>query len=149
MGRPRESNTDLPPLLHVANGRYYFKASSREIRKAVGAWSIALGADATIARTRWAELLAKTDLKHRVHPVKIGFTTARDITTRARELQTGAAEPLTVIGYTEGTVRQERLCHKRLSELRMSGEWFRPEPATLTFVNALVIQGVRRALLDF
>lgn len=177
MSRPRKSNTDLPPLLHLVGRRYYFKASSRAMRDAVGGWTFALGADITEARKKWAELLAKASLLRTVHrrrqldrperpdttargfiyvirageagAVKIGFSsTAETLRTRIRTLQSGAADRLFVLGVTPGSVRQEKLSHRALAEFRMEGEWFRPAPAALEFVKRLVHQGVRAALLD-
>jgi hypothetical protein len=177
MGRRRKSNHDLPPLMHLVGDRYYFKASSRAMRDAVGAWTFPLGGDLTIARGKWAELLAKASLLRVVHhrkqlerpekpdttprgfiyamrageagPVKIGFTTNQDtLRARVRDLQPGSADRLCILGIAVGSVRQEKLCHRALAEFRLEGEWFRPDPRTLVFVNRLVRQGVRAALLD-
>lgn len=173
MSRPRKSNADLPPCVHVDGGRYYFKASCREVRDALGRWSVPLGSDPAEMRRRWAGLMADAKIVQRITfgkahrekvdgtrrgliyvmrqgrgPVKIGFAAdAAKVAKRVKNLQTGAAHRIRVVGFTAGTMREERLCHRRLSEHRLTGEWFDPCSATLAFVIVLLRRGVREALL--
>ena len=59
--------------------------------------------------------------------VKIGFTSASKIEYRLSEIQTGCPEKLTVFALNDGTCATEATLHRRFSDLRTHGEWFRRE----------------------
>ena len=54
---------------------------------------------------------------------KIGFTT-QVIQDRMRDLQTGNARPLILLGVIEGGLDVETFLHSVLRELQVGGEWF-------------------------
>jgi hypothetical protein len=174
MARPRKSGFDLPPCVYLVKGRYYFKATNKAMRDSIGGkWNVPLGPDLSEARRKWAELIERHGVKERVTfgnlasrpdytrrgvvyvmrqgdagPIKIGFcASAANLPGRVRDLQTGAAQRIEVLGSVAGSIRQERLCHQRLSERRLAGEWFENCSATLQFVEVLLAQGVRAALV--
>jgi hypothetical protein len=62
-------------------------------------------------------------------PVKIGFTSHMDPTTRLRQLQTASPYRLNVLGSIPGTVARERAIHAFLMDDRLKGEWFERESA--------------------
>lgn len=58
-------------------------------------------------------------------PIKIGAT--NDLARRFKELQTGCAEPLLVLGVAIlGGRSMERRLHDLFADDRLNGEWFRP-----------------------
>lgn len=63
MGRPRQRHKDLPRGLYKdAGGRFYLKAFDEAGRQRLGGKSsMPLGRDATVARTKWAELFGFRD----------------------------------------------------------------------------------------
>ena len=65
--------------------------------------------------------------------VKIGFTEDEDISKRIRALQTGNARKLELVAVIPGDTSAETALHRVLSELRVSGEWFKlsGEPMTV------------------
>jgi len=65
-------------------------------------------------------------------PIKIGQT-SKDPQTRVAALQIGSAEPLRLLGFFRS---KESKIHEMFREHRMSGEWFRPHPEILTFIEA-------------
>jgi hypothetical protein len=72
----------------------------------------------------WVYFIRKGDL------IKIGWTSHRQ--RRFRELQ-----PDHVLATTPGTVYDERRCHAAFAHLREHGEWFRPEPDLLAFIDGI------------
>lgn len=70
-----------------------------------------------------------------VGEIKIGLT--RDLRARLNALQTGSPYPLRVLAALPGTEAEEHELHTRFADLRLSGEWFRPEPRLLEFVAQL------------
>jgi len=68
--------------------------------------------------------------------VKIGFTSGSPI-ARLRRLQTGNAHDLALLTLIPGTREMEKMLHHRLSEWRMSGEWFRIEGDVLKLIDNL------------
>jgi len=58
-------------------------------------------------------------------PIKIGITD--NLSARVRAIQTSNPYPLTVLWTRQGGSQLERKLHRELSDLRLSGEWFRPE----------------------
>lgn len=67
--------------------------------------------------------------------IKIGV--ALNVTKRLGSLQTGHHRPLTVLATIpeEGTTEYD--LHQRFAHLRISGEWFRPEPELTDFIQGL------------
>jgi hypothetical protein len=62
--------------------------------------------------------------------VKIGFT-AYGAKRRLAELQTGSPNVLHILNTLPGTEADERKLHNILTEHRLKGEWFKPEPVVL------------------
>lgn len=57
--------------------------------------------------------------------VKIGFTAAKTVDTRLKQLQTGCAQTLKVRAtLPEGTKETEKDLHRRYKHLRIQREWF-------------------------
>jgi hypothetical protein len=56
-------------------------------------------------------------------PVKIGYT--RNPEQRLQSLQHASAEPLQLLAYFEGDMKNEQELHERFAEHRIRGEWFR------------------------
>lgn len=68
-------------------------------------------------------------------PVKIGAT--RNVEARLRDMQTGNAHDLIVLGAIAGvSSRDEKRVHARFEEHHIRGEWFRPHPELLQFIEA-------------
>lgn len=67
--------------------------------------------------------------------VKIGYTASDEPEGRLRSLQTGNPSELTVLGTMPGTAADERELHRRFANFRLVGEWFRPVPQLLLFIN--------------
>jgi hypothetical protein len=55
-------------------------------------------------------------------PIKVGWST--DPLSRARGLQTGHYEQLTVVASCPGTIDDERWLQSALAPFRLRGEWF-------------------------
>lgn len=58
--------------------------------------------------------------------MKIGFTKG-DPTIRIAALQTGCPTEIELLGYLPGSLHDERALHRRCSESRIRGEWYRIE----------------------
>lgn len=58
--------------------------------------------------------------------VKIGFT-SKDVKSRIQELQTGCPDKLTLLGTEPGDEQREASLHVQFADLRVNGEWFRPD----------------------
>lgn len=67
-------------------------------------------------------------------PIKIGFTGGSPY-VRMRDLQTGNHERLRLLGAVPGTSKDENAFHRRFGDLRGEGEWFRPEPRLIQFIE--------------
>jgi hypothetical protein len=67
-------------------------------------------------------------------PIKIGYTGTTP-NARLSALQTGNPEPLRLIGAVPGTMADESRLHDRFSGARIQGEWFRPVPELLAFIE--------------
>lgn len=65
-------------------------------------------------------------------PVKVGV--AKDPKHRLKQLQTGNAEELKLLGTIPGGTELEQILHERFSRDRMKGEWFHPNADILNFV---------------
>lgn len=66
-------------------------------------------------------------------PIKIGLT--EDVTKRVAALQTGNPEKLAVLLTIPGGPKEERRMHRMFSYARITGEWFRPVPKLLRFIE--------------
>lgn len=68
--------------------------------------------------------------------IKIGW--ALNPLKRMRDLQTGSAATLTLLGSLPGDQDLERRIHFRFSQHHVHGEWFRPHPEIIRFIIASV-----------
>lgn len=68
--------------------------------------------------------------------IKIGYT-AQDIKKRIRQLNTGSAHKIHLLGWIQGDKQTEKELHKRFSNdrVRVSGEWFAPTQNLIQFIN--------------
>lgn len=66
--------------------------------------------------------------------IKIGF--GRDPERRLPALQVGSPYHLSIMATMAGTFSDERTIHERFKEARTQGEWFRPTPELLAFIEA-------------
>jgi hypothetical protein len=62
--------------------------------------------------------------------IKIGVSTKPE--NRLKQLQTAHSEPLVILLVVQGDI--ERKLHSQFAELRLSGEWFKPESSLLTWI---------------
>lgn len=69
-------------------------------------------------------------------PIKIGFT-ARTLASRLRNLQTASSAELRVLGWQRGGPELEQELQARFEGHRLRGEWFRPDPELLAYIEAL------------
>lgn len=73
--------------------------------------------------------------------VKIGFST--NIQKRIKALVTGSSSGLVLLGAMPGTVFDEKALHKRFSQHRLQGEWFRNHPEVMGYINEIVaVKGI-------
>ena len=68
-------------------------------------------------------------------PIKIGVT--NNVRKRLSILQTFSPQKLKLLAIIEGSYDKERLIHQIFSKLRVRGEWFKPEPDLLEYINRL------------
>lgn len=68
-------------------------------------------------------------------PIKIGVAT--NPMTRARELQTGNHEQLTLLAWSPGDQANEHALHQRFAHIRLRGEWFRADQQLLSFIAGI------------
>jgi hypothetical protein len=66
-------------------------------------------------------------------PIKIGMSD--DVHQRFRQVDVGRGT-LRVLSIIEGGFERERILHSRFAHLRISGEWFWPEPELVDFIEA-------------
>ncbi len=71
-------------------------------------------------------------------PIKIG-TTSDDPQRRLRQLQTGNASKLRLLGAIRGTSVEEKKFHASLSEWQRQGEWFEAHPAVLATIQEAIL----------
>ena len=67
-------------------------------------------------------------------PIKIGFS--KDPQKRMKSLQTGSAEPLSMLGLVKGGRAIEAIIHRRLARNRLHGEWFERCPEVESFISS-------------
>ncbi len=72
--------------------------------------------------------------------IKIGFT-LDDINKRVADLQTGCSQELIVLHLIDGESSKEREIHEQFSHLRIRGEWFRPDPELIEYIEELKRSG--------
>lgn len=63
-------------------------------------------------------------------PYKIGFT-QHDPLRRIKQLQTGNPAPIRLVSKFSASVAVEAYLHGKFSDLRLQGEWFKPDAAIL------------------
>lgn len=68
--------------------------------------------------------------------IKIGFTT-KPVSSRLSGLQCGSEGKLAILHSIEAQRRHEADLHERFKHLRVTGEWFRPEPELLRFIEVM------------
>ncbi|RKH11980.1 hypothetical protein D7X74_24480 [Corallococcus sp. CA047B] len=71
-------------------------------------------------------------------PIKIGWSRAP--ATRLVSLQTANPAPLTLLATVPGSRMTELQLHEQFAAYRMTGEWFRPVPALICCVRAVVAE---------
>ena len=69
--------------------------------------------------------------------VKIGHTT-RSIFTRMKCLQTCNPYRLKLVLIVDGTIGHERELHRKFSDLRAVGEWFRHEEPLASYISGIL-----------
>ena len=74
-------------------------------------------------------------------PVKIGYSS--DVAQRLESLQGGSPLPLEIVAIIERPQCYESALHWRLSESRIHGEWFRPDPDVLALVARFAVEPKR------
>jgi hypothetical protein len=75
-------------------------------------------------------------------PIKIGF--AADPQKRKQQLQTSSSDTLHTLLVLPGTFQTEAHYHARFATLRLRGEWFRPEPELLEFIEKTRAENLAR-----
>lgn len=73
--------------------------------------------------------------------VKVGFTRAHPF-VRLKALQAGSPVPLSLLGFTFGTMAMEAEIHDVLGDNRAEGEWFHWDPYVARIVEDVVDGGV-------
>lgn len=68
--------------------------------------------------------------------IKIGYT-GGDPFARIASLQTGNSKPLKLLAFAPGSPQHERGLHERFADLRLHGEWFKPDPRLLGFIDGM------------
>lgn len=65
--------------------------------------------------------------------IKIGYS--KNPNKRIKQLNTGNAKKLILIGYVNGDKNKEKELHCQFSQDRLNGEWFSPSNEILDFIN--------------
>lgn len=65
--------------------------------------------------------------------IKIGYS--KNPNKRIKQLNTGNAKKLMLIGYMNGDKNKEKELHCQFSQDRSNGEWFSPSDELLDFIN--------------
>ncbi len=66
--------------------------------------------------------------------IKIGFSGSAIV--RMGDLQTSHHRPLKIMLTIPGTMDDERKMHQKFKHLRIAGEWFKPAPDLMAFIEA-------------
>lgn len=69
-------------------------------------------------------------------PIKIGISW--DVYHRFHNLRTASPFELELLGTITGGKEREQEIHRRFAHLRMRGEWFRPAPELLAFIDEVL-----------
>lgn len=69
--------------------------------------------------------------------VKIGYSSNEPV-ARLKALQTGNADELTLLGWYEAAVEEERHWHQKFAPYCIRGEWFRLEGEVEDFILAFL-----------
>jgi hypothetical protein len=77
----------------------------------------------------WCYVYFVSDGEH----IKIGR--AVNVVARLRGMQTGSAKPLTILATFLTAESIETELHRRFKAARVTGEWYRPVPELLTFIE--------------
>jgi hypothetical protein len=72
-------------------------------------------------------------------PIKIGLT--GNIEQRVSALQAFTPDELQMLGYVEGTYKDEALIHRAFSAQHIRSEWFRYSPELSSVVSRIVLHG--------
>lgn len=70
-------------------------------------------------------------------PIKIGYS--NNVNERIKSLQSASPEKLVLLGYINGTRKQEQLIHRFFHKYQMEGEWFTPAPRVLNYIFSLIV----------
>ena len=65
--------------------------------------------------------------------IKIGYTSKSDPIQRLRGIQTGNPKKLQIVGILRGN--REAQLHAKFGDIRLEGEWFKPEQALVDFIE--------------
>ena len=65
--------------------------------------------------------------------IKIGYTSKSDPIQRLRGIQTGNPKKLQIVGILRGN--REAQLHAKFDDIRLEGEWFKPEQALVDFIE--------------
>lgn len=76
---------------------------------------------------------------------KIGFSKKPE--KRARDLSNANPEPVHLIGYVVGSMKQERAAHLALLPLRLKGEWYPECERVQQFIGVALRDGIAEALI--
>lgn len=76
--------------------------------------------------------------------IKIGYT--KHLNSRVKGLQTSSPVPLKLITSMKGGRSIERALHARFSDLRIRGEWFRPDPELLKYIEEITRDPAEQSL---
>ncbi|MFG1302150.1 GIY-YIG nuclease family protein [Xanthobacter sp. V3C-3] len=71
--------------------------------------------------------------------IKIGFST--DVAKRMGQLFYAVPGGVTLLASFLSTPDAEAWCHRKFSNLRVSGEWFRPDPELMDFIERVKREG--------
>lgn len=64
---------------------------------------------------------------------KIGFT--NNIHHRLKELSTSSPFPLILLGYFEGSMKDEKMLHKKFAEFNIQREWYILNQEIIDYIN--------------
>lgn len=77
--------------------------------------------------------------------IKIGYTGKDDPQVRLKELQTGSATLLYLLGTRAGTLQTEKELHEQFAKHSVAqGEWFNPAPELLQYIIGCATVGMVR-----
>jgi hypothetical protein len=77
--------------------------------------------------------------------IKIGIS--RDVPARLKEIERHMDHPPKLLGVVGGTYQHERAIHKRLSDHRLKGEWFKDVTEVRALIGTILNHGLAAANL--